>query len=211
MLVLMPMARKIIPLVTGEKYHLFNRGVDKRTVFEDKTDFLRFYQTLSLFNTEDPIVNYSSALVQRCDTSKKLVQIESYCLLPNHFHLLVTQLIDGGISEFMKRVSVGHTGYFNEKYERSGSLFQGVFKRVLVDSDQQYNYLFAYINENYFVHDIKPLPSEIIYTSSLYYQGIMRSKLLPEKVGGYDLAANRSLACGIFDRRKTLKSILFES
>lgn len=110
------MARKNIPLVTGEKYHIFNRGVDKRDVFLDQYDYLRFYQSLAFFNTIEPTVNYRLAKSSYTkQNEKKLVNIEAYSLLPNHFHLIVEQIVDGGISEFLKRVSGGYTSYFNEK------------------------------------------------------------------------------------------------
>lgn len=86
---------------------------------------------------------------------KPLVQIHAYCLLFNHYHLLVTQMVDGGISEFMKRLSGGYTAHFNERYDRSGALFQGNYKRVQCTSNEQLLYLAAYVNLNNKIHDTK--------------------------------------------------------
>jgi len=149
------MPRKIIPLVTGETYHVFNRGVDKRIIFKDKTDYFRFHKSLQLFNSEDQTgsVYEQSFKKDWIDTQTPLIDIHAYCLLKNHFHLLLTQLVDGGVSEFMKRLGGGYTLYFNERYKRSGSLFQGTFKRVHICSNEQLLYLGAYVNLNNLVHD----------------------------------------------------------
>jgi len=148
------MPRKVIPLITGETYHVFNRGVDKRKIFLDKADYFRFHKGLQLFNAQ----NKSGSLFELrfrkewISHQKPLVHIHAYCLLGNHFHLLLTQAVDGGISEFMKRLGGGYTSYFNERYERSGALFQGTFKRAYVESNEQLLYLAAYVNLNNMVH-----------------------------------------------------------
>jgi putative transposase len=98
------MPKSITIPITNESYHVFNRGVDKREIFIDKLDYLRFYQILDLFNSLEPIVNYNQA--KHTHAEKKLVEIQAYSLLSNHFHLILKQLVDGGISEFMKRVGV---------------------------------------------------------------------------------------------------------
>lgn len=200
------MPRKIVPLITGDTYHVYNRGVDKREIFLNKSDYLRFYISLDIFNVIEPVVNFDSAKVKREGGSvEKLVEIKAYCLLPNHFHLIVQQLHDGGISEFMKRISGGYTSYFNSKLERSGSLFQGTFKKVPVMNQEQYQYLFAYVNENHFVHGIQ-LEREIYHSSSLHYQGLMKSKLLGKSDGDYLFNDNLRLANEIYLRRKSLKN-----
>lgn len=203
------MPRKIVPLVTGEVYHIFNRGVDKREVFLDKGDYLRFYRSLQLFNQEN--ITFSFRDAARCNRDKglPLVSIEAYALLPNHFHMIVKQLKDGGISEFMKRISSGYTGYFNEKYERSGSLFQGTFKRVHIETDRQYNYLLAYVNENHFVHGMNT-KRELYHSSSLHYQQINKSVLIHKVQLPYDAEKNITLAKKIYAQRQKLKGELLE-
>lgn len=201
------MPKKIIPLVVGETYHIFNRGTDKRIIFLSKSDYLRFYQSLDLFNTTQPIINFDSAKIfkKNNQNAEKLVKIIAYCLLPNHFHLLLTQNIEGGISEFMKRVSGGYTSYFNLHQERSGVLFQGVFKRVHVNSQSQFNYLMAYINENHFVHGID-LQREICHTSSLFYQGLSKSSVLSDELRNqtnYSVDQAILLVNDIFTKRRS--------
>jgi putative transposase len=201
------MPRINTPLVSGERYHIYNRGVDKRVVYLDIEDYLRFYQTLAFFNTPEPTMNYRLAQGSYSDGSKKLVEINAYSLLPNHFHLIVEQLVDGGISEFMKRLSGGYTNYFNEKYDRSGSLFQGKFKRVHISSDEQFNYLFSYVNENHSVHDLS-FERQICHSSSLHFQGIMKSKLISNNDITYRYKEAVLLAKDIFKKRNAFKDVL---
>ncbi len=166
------MPRKITPLITGETYHIFNRGVDRRVVFLDQEDYLRFYNSLQYFNDSEPTMSLFEGIrkPKLHHNIKKLVLIHAYCFLPNHFHLLVTQAIDNGISEFMKRVGGGYTSYFNEKYERTGSLFQGKYKRLNVESNEKLLQLSAYINYNHLIHNISD-NSELYKTSRSIYEG----------------------------------------
>lgn len=199
------MPRKIVPQVVGERYHVFNRGVDKRVIFESKDDYVRFYMSLSLFNSVEPVTNFDQAQsIHRVErTNQRLVSIEAYALLPNHFHFIISPLVDGGLSEFMRRVCGGYTSYFNERYERSGALLQGTFKRVHISSDEQYRYLFAYVNENHAVHDV-PLDLEICHTSSLYYQGKMKCRPITHSpiIERYSSDDAKLLARQIRDRRR---------
>ncbi len=143
----------------GEFFHIYNRGVDKRIIFVDGYDIDRFAQSILEFNVVEPVGSlYETSFRQlggeTPKSTEKLVNIIAYCLNPNHFHLILEQLIDGGISEFMKRLGGGYTGYFNNKYERSGSLFQGVFKDVHIDSNEYLLHVSAYVNLNDHVHQL---------------------------------------------------------
>jgi len=100
----------------------------------------------------------------------------------------------------MKRLSGGYTSYFNETNKRSGSLFQGRFKRVHIDSDEYLNYIFAYVNENHFVHKLKR-NSDIYLSSSNHYQGKTSSKLLPNISTEYNFEHAQRLALGISIKR----------
>lgn len=148
--------------VNGEFYHVYNRGVDKRSIFNDRDDTRRFFQSMVEFNTADPIGSlYENSFRQLggptpklAETPERLVNVVAYCLNQNHFHLILEQVIDSGISEFMKRLGGGYTGYFNNKHERSGSLFQGKFKSVHVDSNAYLLHLSAYVNLNDRAHQL---------------------------------------------------------
>ncbi len=200
------MPRKIVPLITDEIYHIYNRGVDKRQIFLNKNDYLRFYQTLNVFNVVTPIVNFDSALVlhKKSIQSEKLVEILAYALLPNHYHLVLKQLVDGGISEFIKRIAGGYTSYFNLEQKRSGVLFQGKFKRVHIDTDEQLNYLLVYVNENHSVHGYD-FEREICHSSSIHYQGIRKSILINSQFKEYNFSKSVELVRQIYEQRKLLK------
>lgn len=193
----------------GEVFHVYNRGVDKRNIFLDHADYLRFYESLHLFNTEEAMTNLTVARQRERDKKNSLVSIEAYCLLPNHFHLLIRQESENGIGELIKKVSNGYTLYFNEKYKRSGVLFQGTYKRVLVENNEQYQYLFAYVNENHAVHNLK-LDTEIMYSSTFHYRKKMKSKLI-QKDCDYSPAEGIKLARDIYIKRKQFKKEILES
>lgn len=145
------MQRKI-QFAQHEFYHVYNRGVDKRQIFLDPADYHRFLELLFLANCSEAInvrdtrkVHTSVFLYPKKD---RLVSIGAYCLMPNHFHLLITPLVEGGISTFMNKLSTGYSMYFNKRYERTGSLFQGRYKAQHADSDEYLKYLYAYIHLN---------------------------------------------------------------
>lgn len=149
----------------GEHYHIYNRGVDKRTIFLDQRDAQRFFQSMEKFNSAEPIgslyLNSFRKLSGRTAKSeKKLVDIIAYCLNPNHFHLILRQLAKDGISEYMKRLGGGYAWYFNNKYKRSGVLFQGRYKAIHINSNRYLLYVSAYVNLNNRAHSLKnPLRS----------------------------------------------------
>ncbi len=138
-----------VPLIKSEYYHIYNRGVDKREIFQDEIDRKRFISLLLLCNSDLPfhIAN------QRGSTSveelgKPIVAIGAYCLMPNHFHILAREIKDRGITSFMHKLSTAYTMYFNLRRERTGALFQGRFKTKHVNSDAYLKYLFSYIHLN---------------------------------------------------------------
>ena|SRR3989344_8929925 len=142
------------PFVSGEFYHIYNRGVDHRNIFLDDIDLRRFFQSMQEFNSLDPVGSlYENSFKQLGGETAKLVNFVAYCLNPNHFHFLVQQVVDNGISEFMKRLG-GYTWYFNNKNNRSGSLFQGVYKSVHINSNEYLLHVSAYVNLNNLVHKL---------------------------------------------------------
>ncbi len=136
------MKRKI-SFSIGYFYHIYNRGVDKRDIFMEDGDYIRFLRILSVFNN-----------MERCrssyrgPSSQKLVGVLCYCLMPNHFHLILTPLVENGIQKFMRKVGTGYAMYFNEKYKRTGSLFENRYKAILIDSDSYFLHLTRYIHLN---------------------------------------------------------------
>ena len=137
-----------VNLAIGETYHVFNRGVDKRIIFVDQKDLDRFFLSMISFNSIKPIGSLHEQSFLKDEIKKPLVNFIAYNLLPNHFHFILEQVSEGGISEFMKRLQGGYTWYFNKKHKRSGSLFQGTFKSVHVDSNEYLLHVSAYVNLN---------------------------------------------------------------
>lgn len=134
-------------------YHIYNRGVEKRITFQEEKDYLRFLETLDFYRKSPQLMKLSDfrrtkTNIKPVDGQVELVKILSYCLMPNHFHLLIKQELEGGISTFFRKISDSYTRYFNTKYKRVGSLFQGVFKAKLIESDEYLLQLSKYIHRN---------------------------------------------------------------
>lgn len=153
------------PTFVGDQiYHVYNRGVEKRTIFEDEKDYFRFMHNLFEFNDSAPAGKFSDKKLDKIKTSTKdklaevappnvkkrelLVEILAFCLMPNHYHLILKQKKDKGIVDFMRKIGTGYSMYFNQKNERVGSLFQNRFKATVVDTDQYFLQLSRYIHLN---------------------------------------------------------------
>jgi len=145
------------PFITGEYYHIYNRGIDKRVIFKSTGDYERFIMLLYIANSDgqlrlDNLINHSHKTIEEIlvlDKGKNLVSIGAWCLMLNHFHILVRQEVDGGITKFMKKLGTAYSMHFNIKYKRTGSLFGGLFKAKLVgDNDNYLKQLLAYIHLN---------------------------------------------------------------
>ncbi len=150
-----------VHFTNNEYYHVFNRGVDKRTIFCSMAQQHFFFNRLHLLNTTDTrkyIANRRSRLKDKVVDAGggRLVSIVSYSLLPNHFHLLLRQEVDNGISKYMQRLGTSYTKYFNQLEERSGVLFQGRFKATHLMGDMALPILSAYVNLNHKHHQIDP-------------------------------------------------------
>lgn len=159
------MKSKNLNFVLGEFYHVYNRGVDKRSVFLDRYDINRFLQSMIEFNSITPtgslyelsfLKEKSARFGRETSKSEKLVAIVAYCLNPNHYHMILEQVAENGISEFMKRLG-GYTKYFNHKYKRTGALFQGLFKSKYIDSNDYLLRLSVYVNLNDRIHSAKKM------------------------------------------------------
>lgn len=162
----MGLKRSRTGIAPGEYYHVFNRGVSKNTLFKDRADYQRFLfgtlylQSPLLFTNVARIAKkYDSVAgfpVSEKDTEEILkartVELTAFCLMSNHYHLLLRETEEGGISNYMHRLAEGYAKYFSTKYGHSGHVFQGPYKAVHVADDRQLTYLSAYIHKN--PHDI---------------------------------------------------------
>lgn len=134
-----------------ELYHLLNRGVDKRDIVLDDSDRARFIHDLFAFNDADIVLHISQAARRKeilKPHRKLLVYIHAFSLMNNHYHLLVSEVLDGGISLFMQKMNMGYAKYFNERYERTGTLWQGKYKKVLIERDAHFMYIPYYVHLN---------------------------------------------------------------
>jgi len=133
-----------------EYYHVYSRGTERREIFLDKHDRERFIKLLYILNSEKAfkfrdVQGYSFGSLER---GNQRTAIGAYCLMPNHFHLLVRETEEGGLSLFMQKLLTAYSMYFNKKYARSGRLFESTFRAQFVDNDNYLKYLFAYIHLN---------------------------------------------------------------
>ncbi len=148
----MPRKNSIKTYIKNGYYHVYNRGVEKRTIFEDEQDyivFLRFLKEYLLPLGHEGLIKLSEITPRRkpinCYNKVKLL---AYCLMPNHFHLMIKQLPKDGLKIFMHTVCTNYSMYFNRKYNRIGPLYQGPYKAVLIMDEPYYLHITRYIHRN---------------------------------------------------------------
>ncbi|MDO8462859.1 MAG: transposase [bacterium] len=147
-----------IVITSGEYYHIYNRGNDRRDIFYGDDDYLRFVVALLLYQFPESVSQLNRTVrkyVQHLvlDTSDfqlqgRYAELVCFALMPNHFHLIIRELEEGGIARYMQRLLNGYTKYLNTKHEKSGHVFQGTYQAVHVEDDDQLCYLSAYIHRN---------------------------------------------------------------
>ena len=142
-----------------ELFHMLNRGVDKRDIFLDDRDRARFVHDLFEFNDPAPAHPLKVGKLdlrspnfrrkaRREHGQNRIVDIHGWCLMGNHYHLLISERTEGGITKFIRKLNIGYSKYFNERYERSGALFQGRTKRINIVHDAHFLYILHYIHLN---------------------------------------------------------------
>ncbi len=139
----MPSRNTIKQYQEGGYYHIYNRGVEKRDIFMDDQDYRVFLGYLKLYLDPD-----QKKRPDNLPELSKEIDLLAYCLMPNHFHLLVRQNTAEGITKLMKSIGTKYAMYFNTRHNRVGSLFQGTYKAVLAESDEQIMHLTRYIHLN---------------------------------------------------------------
>lgn len=174
--------------VTGYIYHLFNRGVAKQEIFRNNNDFQQLLTTFSFYLESMPTTKLSTAnknMIAKLDNSppkKPLILILGYCLMPNHFHLIAKQLVDGGIQRFMRHTLDSYVKYYNIKHDRVGTIFQGKFKGVIVEDNEQLMHLSRYIHLNPFVSRIVDKPEKYPWASYNQYLKNQNRRLCSPKI-----------------------------
>lgn len=145
------MSIRSISFIIDEYYHVYNRGNSKQKIFNDTQDYSRFVGLLYACNQAN---NFKASNIQpskdllTIDRADPLVAIGAFCVMPNHFHILITPIIDNGVSRFMQKLSTAYSMYYNKKYKRTGALFEGKFKAEHAHEDRYLRYLYAYIHLN---------------------------------------------------------------
>jgi len=157
----MPAKNRIKEYIKDGYYHLYNRGVDKRIIFTEQQDYAVFLSYLKTYllpknekelreKLDDPNIDYKTRdnilKILRLNNFNETLDLLAYCLMPNHFHLLIHQTWAETIDKFMNSLCTRYSMYFNRKYKRVGPLFQGVYKAVLVESEEQLLHLSRYIH-----------------------------------------------------------------
>ncbi len=135
-----------MPFIPGEYYHLSNCGNSKQVIFRDKLDYCQFIKLLYLANTSQNIITRD--LINEFNVNRlgrKIVYIGAYSLTPNQFHLIVTSPQNGNISKFMQKLQTAYSMYFNIRYSRTGSLFEGKFKSEYIYNNRYLRYLFSFV------------------------------------------------------------------
>jgi REP element-mobilizing transposase RayT len=164
--------------INGHYYHIYNRGVEKRDIFLTRKDINRFILSAKIFNNIKPVgslrenIRIKTELDRIKEENDILVSIVCYCFNPNHFHFILKQETDFGISEFLKRLVGGYTTYFNKVYKRNGVLFQGKFKSKLIKDDAYFLKIRPYVNTNYLLHDIPEEKSHLVSSSCTEYDNL---------------------------------------
>lgn len=164
-------------LINGQIYHVFNRGVEKRKVFLTSKDYTRFLEAFNHYSSNKLKFSTKSKLSPKRLEAKELdsVEVLAYCFMPNHFHFLLKQKIDDGISKFVGNLLNSYTKYFNIKNDRVGPLFQGRFKAVMIENEEQLIHVSRYIHLNPLVANLVSDIESYLWSSYREYLGLENS------------------------------------
>lgn len=202
------------PIVTGQFYHVCNRGIDKRSTFTDKREYKRAMEIVSFYHFSHLPLKLSRYLTlpnsdqiqimkDLIGVNKKVVSIVSFCLMPNHFHFLLQQMEDSGVSKFLSQLQNSYTRYFNTKHERIGPLFLDQFKAVRIETDEQLLHVCRYIHLNpYTSYVVKSLIDLESYPWSSFPE-----YMDPDKEGICD----KDLILSFFETREDYKQFVFNN
>lgn len=206
------MPGRLEPLITGEFYHVFNRGINHQETFLSDRNYLRAIQALHFYRHSDlqiklsRFLDYSptrqkefTALLFGCECEVKIL---CFCLMPNHFHLLLKQEKDGGISKFLGNFQNSYTRYFNSVNERDGSLFLDQFKAVRIESQEQLVHVSRYIHLNPYTGFVAKSANELFS-----YQW----SSLSEYLGGGSSGISTKEVMGSFKHANSYRQFILEN
>lgn len=206
----MPAKNAIKVYVKDGFYHLYNRGVEKRPIFLEERDYKTFLYYLK--NYLSPPCPNQKHPTRRSDLHEQ-IQLIAYCLMPNHFHFLVKQLTERAIIKFMRCLSNSYVRYFNEYHERTGPLFQGRYRAVLIETEPHLLHLTRYIHIN--PNDLGPNRSDLqeySYSSYADYLGKRKTRWVhPEKILAFFKTAQRTSLKDILSYQSFIEDYLEDS
>ena len=203
-----------IPLTTNQIYHIFNRGVNKNDIFFSQKDYNRFLAAAKHYIIKNSKFSYEKSPVDNNEANDPVslasgpkIEILAYCLMPNHFHFLIKQLIDSGITMYMRRFMNSYVHYVNVKNKRLGPLFQGRFKNVLVDSDEQLLHVSRYIHLNPLVSNLVANLDDYPWSSYLTYTSSAEDRFISPQIISNMFKKKRDYKKFILDQEDYAKSL----
>jgi len=185
--------RKTI-LATGEYYHILNRSIQGIPIFKGKRENILFLEAMEYYLQPSPPTRFSIYRVgiekYQINLKKPLVSIINFCLMPNHFHFTLRQEKESGIRKFIQRLTNSFAHYFNIKYKNRGPLFEGNFKAVRIETDEQLIHLSRYIHLN--ALKTQSSINFVDFSSYPYYLGLKHASWIkPEEILGYFKTSQR--------------------
>lgn len=212
--------QRYVIFAKDEYYHIYNRGNDKQKIFLDSKDYERFLTLLYLSNSYNAFKlrrNEGRSLLEHMslDRGETLVDICAYCIMPNHFHILIKEKIDGGIPIFMRKLATGYSMYFNKRYERTGKLFENTYKAEHADTDNYLKYLFSYIHLNpvklvdpaWRKNGIKDFKDSYNFLNSYEYSSYLDYLQIERKIGSI---INKNALPKYFDSKEAIEKEIFD-
>ncbi len=210
----MPSRNTVKQYLENSFYHVYNRGVERRRIFLDDQDYRVFLHLLKFYLSKiesfshplSELTGFSPTKLRPLKNLEGEVEVICYCLMPNHFHLLIRQKPSDGMKKLMHRILTTYSLYFNRRYDRVGTLFQGRYKAALVDKDEYLLHLSRYIHQNPTL--TKPFLDQYPYSSYTYYlEGRGNNWLNPSPILDYFKAPENPLANKFSSYRDFIESL----
>lgn len=222
----MPSKNIVKTYIENGYYHVYNRGVEKRNIFLDEQDYVVFLHFLKQYLSPPPpdgayltMTGLHLVRPRPIQTLHEEIDLLGYCLMPNHFHLLLKQNTTDGMTKLLRRLCTSYSMYFNKKYERVGKLFQGAYKAAFIDRDEYLLHLSRYIHLNPVVDKVTPCQgcetctnaSKYPFSSYSYYLGKKKAEWLkPEEILSYFKTARKTLPKDILSYQYFVENFLEE-